>query len=334
MASPHNHFQVQYGIVPSRNFSPSCESGDWEFFDIIFPRPFEADPVRVFLCGNNHSLPRGDRQCAAVAIARDVTRAGFTLAARNSDCSRGSCGFNWIAIYDAGKPVESPVSIKTGFVHPVGFERHCLPWDWHTWNVRFSTMFNDLPVVFSTANSLGVRDSQVLMNGGNIGRAFLNPAVVGLTQEPTLAGFTLAGRNSDCGWGNAGFYYAAFSLKPAGDDELLVEAGEVLPRLFWQACSEGDWQEWLVYFETPFLIPPVVILTANNLNVPYWDHNPAVVGVVRDVTTHYFTLAARNSDCAGGPRSGVFGQTWGEPIDPSGLAGLYWLALGYPSKCG
>src|SRR5437763_2705681 len=99
MSTRINETIIQMGTVPARNFSEDCKAGDWEEFHIAFPTPFplEASEVRVIVTANNLEVERGNHIAAVVGIAQSVTPLGFILAARNSDCSRGDAGFNWMA---------------------------------------------------------------------------------------------------------------------------------------------------------------------------------------------------------------------------------------------
>jgi hypothetical protein len=83
----------------------------------------------------------------------------------------------------------------------------------------------------------------------------------------------------------------------------------VEPKWFGASCETGWSAYWEVYFSKPFLSPPVVLLTCKDADV-------AVVGLARDVTTHGFTLAGLNSDCA------------------AGNAQFYWVAIGCGLGCG
>jgi hypothetical protein len=79
-------------------FSPVGHDGDWASAEIQFDAPFSTAPVVLI-------TPRTDdpllgASCAPVPIAQNVTRFGFTLAARNTDtnANAASANFDWVAI--------------------------------------------------------------------------------------------------------------------------------------------------------------------------------------------------------------------------------------------
>ena len=72
--------------------------------------------------------------------------------------------------------------------------------------------------------------------------------------------------------------------------------------------EDGDSLDFAIYFDRPFLTPPVVLATARETN--------AIVTIARNVTTHGFTLHARNTDSV--PRHALF----------------YWIAIGCVEGCG
>jgi hypothetical protein len=147
-----------------------------------------------------------------------------------------------------------------------------------------------------------------------------NAAAVGIVENPTAQRFTLHARNSDCAVGDCAFYYLAIATlldQPNGDGgNLQVGTGEVQAMSLNAACVPGDAQTSQVDFHQPFLTPPTVLLTANDLGVAQDGHNAAAVGIAQNVTPYGFTLLARNSDCMGGQ------------------AGFYWVAIGCSLGCG
>ena len=103
---------------------------------------------------------------------------------------------------------------------------------------------------------------------------------------------------------------------------LCVDSGRVPAKDFAPDDVPGDWQEWEVYFNEPFLTPPIVLLTANDLaeSGQVYGYAPAV-GIARNVTPTGFLLAARNSQ----PAAGAAGLARGRQ---ERKAGFYWVAFG------
>jgi len=293
----------QIGSVPARNFSEDCHEGDWEEFVITFPTPFPKEVnVRVIVTANNLEVERGAQNAAVVGIVRDLTPGGFVLLGRSSDCARGDAGFNWMAVAETPGRDERPIGLRLGVVQPMGFSADCHSGDWQNWGaINFSAAFNEAPVVLLTASNLNV--------------AGHNAAAVGIARDSQPDRFTLVARNSDCADGNCTFYYVALSPRDEGRSDIWVDSGEVSSRFFQSDCKTGDWYSWNIMFNQSFLTPPVVLVTANDLGIRE-GHNAAVVGIAQNVTTHGFTLAGRNSDCA------------------SGQAGFYWVAIGCALGCG
>lgn len=302
MTTQINSTIFQFGRVDAQFFERDCQAGDWRIWDIAFPTAFPHDGVRVIVTPNDLRVDTGVHSVAAVGLAQDVTRTGFRLAARNSDCSSGSAGFDWMAVLETpGQQIQRPVSLRVGVVQQKWFNADCVPGDWQHWDVIYRTPFPKTPVVLLTASNLNIQ--------GN------NAAVVGTSRDSTGASFTLAARNSDCQPGDCAFYHLALS-PPEGEGrtDLFVDTGEVPARTLHRDCHPGDWDSGDIYFSRSFLTSPFVFLTANNKGVV--SKNAAVVGIARNVTTHGFTLAARNSDCS------------------IGEAGFYWVAIGCALGCG
>jgi hypothetical protein len=168
------------------------------------------------------------------------------------------------------------------------------------------------PVVLVTANNLNV-----------VGH---NAAAVGIARDPDGAGFVLRARDSDCSEGESGFYYLRVAPGRPMEANLVIDTGEVPGDTFYRDCDPGDTKSWDVYFDYPFLTPPVVFVTTNDNNVT--SHNVAAVGMARNVTPYEFTLVGRNSDCAGGSDRPLGSSS------VSGQAGFYWVAIGCSRGCG
>jgi hypothetical protein len=85
---------VDTGLVDKFTFTQRCTPGDTIAVEIFFSRPFDTPPVVL-------ATAVGSGFCMPVCIVRNVTRFGFTLAARNSDCQVSALPmesrFNWVA---------------------------------------------------------------------------------------------------------------------------------------------------------------------------------------------------------------------------------------------
>jgi hypothetical protein len=83
---------------PFFEFAPTGHNGDWASAEIQFAAPFSITPV-VLITPRIETIFQG-ASCAPVPIAQNVTRFGFTLAARNSDTNPNvaTANFDWVAI--------------------------------------------------------------------------------------------------------------------------------------------------------------------------------------------------------------------------------------------
>jgi hypothetical protein len=82
------------------DFGPNCDrfGADTKRLSVDFTRPFLTPPV-VLLTANDRGIADPTvANVALVGMAQDVTPWGFTLQARNSDCSVGQAGFFWVAV--------------------------------------------------------------------------------------------------------------------------------------------------------------------------------------------------------------------------------------------
>jgi hypothetical protein len=152
---------------------------------------------------------------------------------------------------------------------------------------------------------------------------------VGIARNATPTDFRIDARNSSgTERGASAFYWAAVApsdgtgQSPTALEDPFLAAGRVRAGfLFHPDYQQGEWQRWDVYFRRPFLTPPIVLLTANDLkqdgsSVPREQRVPPTLGVAQNVTTHGFTIWARNT-----------GEFEGE-------AGFEWVALGCALGCG
>ncbi len=333
---------IKSNSVPSTSFpdfAPSCKPSDTHTIHIPFIPPFPSGlPVRIILTPNNVGLEPGDHNAAPVGVAQHVIDTGFDLHARNSDCVAGKAGFNWIAFKEApGITPPPPVpALHMRVLQPlrltgVGGNNDeylapdCKPDDSVVQKVTFwSPMPTEPVVVVLTASNAHIKPFIPFSTPGNATLLYHNAAVVGIVQDSKANGFTLFARSSDCGYGNSAFYYLADAFAPnQGDRSLWVDTGE-LQATEWPLsggsvdfapnCKDDDTKSVSIDFHRPFLTPPVVLLTANDLGIA--DHNAALVGIAQDVTPWGFTLTARNSDCS------------------AGQAGFFWVAVGCGLGCG
>lgn len=241
---------------------------------------------------------------AVVGVAYDVNKAGFWLHARNSDIKSGFACFNWMAVSETpNQTTESDYNIVLGSVQPKYFCAGGTRGDWIYKSVDLRHNFADIPVILTTENNVNVLHN--------------NPAVVALLQNVTKNNFMFTARNSDNCDGDGGFNYVAIldSDEPVASSNAWIDTGKVHPFRFQPHSNSGDWNYWEIYFNKPFATPPIVLVT------PYRDkeckgEDVAPVGIARNVTTHGFTLAARNS-ASGNP----------------GDAGFYWVAFGCALSC-
>lgn len=304
-AIQNTHIEIgSTGGSPPR-FEPDCIVGDWQSYQVNFDKEFDdPDKVRVIVTANDEDVPTADNP-AVVGVVWGVSKKDFTLWARNSDGETGEAGFYYMAVEELGKPPEGElVDLRLGILQQKSFIREGQPGAWQTWNPNFLPLFpaGKQYAALVTGCNLNVRSSSV-------------PAV-GMSRNLDFDHFDLAARNSAAcvpgprSSGACAFYYVAGVEGVTPDpDRIWIDSGVVGPNPFGSSCNAGWTASWDVYFSRPFLSPPVVLLTCKDADV-------AVVGLARDVTTHGFTLAGHNSDCA------------------SGMAQFYWVAMGCGLGCG
>jgi hypothetical protein len=66
---------------------------------VRFPDSFDTAPVILATASNLNAYVH---KTAAVNMVRGITKDGFVMAARNSDCQGGSCGFAYLALSFCG----------------------------------------------------------------------------------------------------------------------------------------------------------------------------------------------------------------------------------------
>jgi hypothetical protein len=318
------------GFPPAPNlnsFAPDCVAGDTQ--DLVIPFPAGAFPsgrdqdLRVILTPQHPDADPQGHVPAPVGVAQRVSSMGFNLHARNSDCDGGDVGFNWLAILDTPGQQHPAPNLRMRVFQPehlieaTVFAGSCQGGDTHVSGfLPFWRPLPQDPFVLLTATNLHI----VRTHGFG---AYYHPAsAVGIVQGQEKTRFVLRSRNSDCSSGECAFFSVALTptggtpAQPPGDaGDLIVDTGVVSALSFAPDCRPGDTQFVAVDFHRPFLTPPVVLVTANDVGVTD-PHNAAVVAMANDVTPHGFTLRARNSDCG------------------SGMAGFYWVAFGCAPGCG
>ncbi len=180
-------------------------------------------------CGVSPYLPTHNAAAVALAVdqvpggAQQIVPSGFNLIARNSDLA-GACGFNWVALLQlfgtragpdvpvlppgAQKPVD--LMVDTGQVGPtpqqISFTNAGTQGDWFSAEVQFSMPFGIEPVVLITPQFY----QPYFGNPPNTNRSSCAP--LGMVQNVTRVGFTLAAHNTDTNnvGGQASFYWVAF----------------------------------------------------------------------------------------------------------------------------
>jgi hypothetical protein len=339
MSAPLQKMIIKFGRETQRPYQVSCTSGDWVSMDVQYPQPFPAQAnVVVIATANDLGVTDPLRNEPVVPVVEDQTPQGFKLWGRNPhECARSVAGFNWLAIAEVPSGEEpSHVAVRLGVVRPRFFWRRC-GGDPRFWSVSFLPNrslagASGPPITLATATNLNVWATSGELSGiGGPTYAYTwetsyNAAAVPVIQMPTPDGFRLKGSNSDGQHGNCAFYHATFAELPGSSQGLWIEIGKVGAKSFEPRDNEGDWRMWDVEFQDPFLTPPTVLVTANDRmadGMPVPDHGAggvfakavAAVGIATNVTTHGFTLMARNSDCAGG------------------FAGFSWVALGCERFC-
>jgi hypothetical protein len=187
----------------------------------------------VFVTANNAgcgvSPAEPTHNAAAVGLVVDqgsgaMTPAGFKLVARNADVA-GTCGFNWVALLPTtatrlagtfavpmGAPQPLNLFVDTGIFPPppmeqFNFNQAGTAGDWASAEIQFSAPFVAEPVVLVTPKY----PPPSFPGPGETGLSSCAP--IGVVQNVTRYGFTLAVRNTDSNHlgGNASFYWVAFA---------------------------------------------------------------------------------------------------------------------------
>jgi hypothetical protein len=306
-------FQIGNTFDPVNNTgAQQLNPGDWGSWKIKFATQpqsqFQNDDVVVMVTPSDRGIPQGfGRCCAAAGVVYNADKNGCTIRARNSDKAAGIVSFNWLAVQETNAPKYPVFDIRAGVVQPQYLGRRGDNDSDNSWDIQLYNPFLTPPHFFLTESNLNHFESYYAPNMSN------NPnlsAIMSVAQNAQTDRFKIFAHSSDIKNGTGSFNYIGVAPVPEqkGAIDAYIDTGILGKKWFGPDENESDWQEWNnIYFKEPFLTPPIVLATPYNKNM---HGNAAPVGIVRNVTTHGFTLSARNSS------------------SDAGEVGFYWLALG------
>lgn len=330
MTSPFAQLDLRMGFVTKAEFSSSGFYDPWpspfQLAEVQFQGAFPDDDVQVFVTPTSETLDLNvDHQAAVIGVAHEVTKDGFQLWARSTDCAAGSCSFNWFAVHR--KPLahrqSQTVEIRLARVqplhgdspHPVILLPDCQPGDTAVWpTIPFGRPMEDAnqqplsPLVFITQATTEY-DPAI----SSYFWAAIPPicACVGMLRGTNGKQFDLAARNFDVTLGAPKYNYVALARSNMAPtvgsliNDLKVTSGDV--RFDLQAGGqEGDWGLVPIYFDSPFLTPPIVMMTAQSRSPQREDDLRAFHGIANHVDQYGFTMAVRSAD----PKSGSMRVNW------------------------
>lgn len=328
---------VRFGVTKPVDFSAN---GDWGSIDVVFASPFGSPkpgtPKGVSQSISVVATPLRMRKVAPVVVLKNVTANGFTLFARNLNNQNGESEFSWLAVL--GVPDRQPTSydtrigvLQTKILTPPN------PTSWPgIWFSQPLVGIGKEPAILLTAHNITgpSRESDPWRNAAAVASVYPLPGTI-----PPDDGFAVGAVNVENG-GRSGFYYAAFIDARSHTERDFADAGNLWldhgsehnvedsfqynnaswptppHRDLQPGTVPGDWVYLDVYFDRPFLTPPVVLLTARDPdNNPKRHHNPLALSA-QNVTTHGFTVSARNTDTVGA------------------MAEFFWIAIGCSEGCG
>lgn len=197
---------VRMGQTPPQSYTPpSKDAFDlwWQTSPVAFTPPPLAFSIAdkssaSFLLTATDPFGSFSPQAAAVSgTVRTPAGTGFQLAGLTADSAIGSCAFNYVA-FSHGAVEEPALVIDSGVVGGNMLSGSDLtPGQWSSIGVAFSRRFVTPPLVFVTANDIG------------LDRLLGAQALIGLATRVTADYFVLSARNCDTGVGGAGFYWMA-----------------------------------------------------------------------------------------------------------------------------
>jgi hypothetical protein len=329
---------VRFGITDALDFAEVGHAGDWRRIDVTFAAPF-GSPKPGFPKGTPQQISVVatplEMRVQPVAVVKNVTSTGFTLWARNAMNKRGDARFAWLAVL--GVPdtqAQVAVDARLGVLQ--------------TKVLLAGPKVTEWPGVWFSDPLVGVNRAVLLTAHNNTGPSnwgtqWHNAAAVASVYPMSGAASTIlpddgfsAGAISVDTQGRCGYYYAALietrRQDKGGANDLFIDHGSEkgvedsfrYNQVTWPTPpnrrlkpggNAGDWLYLDVYFDRPFLTPPVVLITARDNDGDVTKHFNPLVPIAQNVSTHGFTAALRNTDT----------------IDAT--AEFYWVALGCDAGC-
>ena len=321
---------LRVGNMPINDtLQPGGQSGDWSAPTTArFSRPFGAPvpgrPKDVVQSITVIATPRTAGGVPVVAMVTAVTAADFTFRLRNADPNHKAKGISvdWLAVLgvpDANPTAARLLDARLSILQPkhVGGYLDSRRWP----RIWFSQPLNPAQagapaVLLLTQNDLNCVQGNSPATIGTAGALDGSDDLLakGIIDGVHDFGFSLRAVDVDTASGNAGFYAAAFSANgesdPANDGPAVTElwfdhGSENNVDTYFQDAAlsgtpypvapggqSGDWRTVDIYFDRPFREPPLVFASARG--------RTPVVCMARKVTTHGFTLSARNTDTVDG----------------------------------
>lgn len=330
---------VRFGVTALVDFRAN---GGWKSIDVVFAAPFgppkpgspKGVPQRISVVATPLHM-----RVAPVVVVKNVTATGFTLLARNAMNKDGEAAFSWLAVL--GVPESRALrnyDVRLGVLQTkILTPPHITSWP-GIWFSQPLVGNGGAPAILLTGHNMAgpSRDDQPWRNAASVASVY--PLAGSPTPIPPDDGFSVGALNVESA-GRSGFYYAAFiqvgsvgNVSPDvgnlwldhgsehGVEDAFQYNGVAWPtppnRTLQPGAEPGDWVHLDVYFDRPFLTPPVVLATARDADPnPQRHHNPLAT-IAQNVTTHGFTLSARNTDTV------------------VAMAEFYWIAIGCASGCG
>jgi hypothetical protein len=190
-----------FGLLSPQYFMTSAQTGDWSTYGAPIPVPLQLPSSPVVVASASNANVRV-HATAAVPVVDSPTLDRVSLQARNSDVGAGLASVGYVAMLP-GEAAPDTLAIDSGRVAPLRFAPGARRGDWQTWGVTFAAHFVGPPVVIATADNYD----------GNL-RSYA-VAAVGMADDVTPYGFTLAARNSDVSGGFVAFSWLAIGYIPA-----------------------------------------------------------------------------------------------------------------------